>query len=546
MRIARHSRFLAALIPLALAVVAAPASAMQRTQEANVRPVVKLSSPGEGYTDAPSQVRSDLLLGIDGNIYIGSFAGGEGPGAIARLTPGGQLTTLHSLADDGSEGNTIVGNLAQTPDGSIYGTTFFGTSEGGGSLFRLAPDGTFTILHRFGGGSPNPFTPYTGVTLGPDGQLYGTTLRGGSDDSGTIYRIGTDGTGFTVLHQFTGEDGENPEGQLVVFDGMLYGTTLIGGARNRGTIYRISTSGAFELLYSFPAFSAVRDGQGINDVGANPRAGLMYSATDLAFYGTAYNGGEHGHGTLYRYTPGGEVQLVHAFGGPSFGASRPMSSVVQDNAGNFYGTSEVGGYLNGGTAWRVAADGTFSLLHGFTGSAGDGHTPRAGLLFANGTLYGVSSSDSVGADGTIFALDVANGGALPVQFTVSASNLTDEGPIGENVTVEWNAPAGSTCTKTGSVSGSTWSGDAGIAGTQVVTLLPGIYIIGISCTEADDGDPATPVVERAAYAGIVVNAPLLSPVDGGGGVGSLSLFWMLLAAALLFRKLSKESRVTCP
>ena len=61
---------------------------------------------------------------------------------------------------------TIVGNLTQTPDGSLYGTTYFGTNQGGGSLFRLAPDGTFTILHRFGGGSPNPFTPYTGVTLG--------------------------------------------------------------------------------------------------------------------------------------------------------------------------------------------------------------------------------------------------------------------------------------------------------------------------------------------------------------------------------------------
>lgn len=545
MRIARHSRLLAALIPLALAAVAAPA--MERTQEANVRQVVKLSSPGEGYTDAPSQVRADLLLGIDGNIYIGSFSGGDGPGAIARLTPAGELTTVHALADDGSEGNTIVGNLMQAPDGNIYGTTYFGTNQGGGSLFRLAPDGTFTILHRFGGGRPNPFTPYTGVTLGPDGLLYGTTLRGGADDKGTIYRITTDGTDFTVLHEFDGDDGENPEGQLVVFDGMLYGTTLIGGARNRGTIYRVSTSGAFELLYSFPAFSAVRDGLGINDVGSNPRAGLMYSTADLTFYGTAYNGGEHGHGTVFRYTPGAEAQLVHAFGGPSFGASRPMSAVVQDDAGNLYGTSEFGGYLNGGSAWRVAPDGTFSLLHGFTGSASDGHTPKAGLLLANGTLYGVSSSDSTGGDGAIFTLDVANGvAALPVQLTVSASEVTDDGTVGENITVEWNAPAGSTCTKIGSITGSTWSGDAGIAGTQAITLLPGIYIVGISCTEADDGDEATPEVVRAAYAGIVVNAPLLSPVDGGGGAGSLSLFWMLLAAALLFRKFSKESRASCP
>jgi uncharacterized repeat protein (TIGR03803 family) len=542
MQIFRHTRRLAVLIPLALASLAAPALAAERTQQANINPVVLLSAPGTDYDDAPSQVRSDMLLGADGNIYMGSLAGGNGPGAIARLTPAGVLSTLYSLKDDGSEGNTIVGKLFRTADGSLYGTTFFGTDEGGGSLFRLATDGTFTTLHKFGGGEPNPLTPYTGVVQGPDGLLYGTTLRGGEPDKGTIYRIGTDGTGFTVLHEFDGADGENPEGELIIGgDGTIYGTTLIGGSSNRGTIFRVTTSGAFESLYSFPAFASVRDGLGLNTVGSNPRAGLLYSATDQTYYGTAYHGGEHGHGTLYSWVPGEDAELVRAFGGPSFSASKPISGVTRDAAGNLYGTSEVGGYLNRGAVWRVAPDGSFSLLHGFTGGPSDGYSPMAGVLAANGTLYGVSSNDTIGGDGAIFTIDTGTAGVLPVQLTASASDLTDTGALGEAVTLEWSAPAGSTCTKNNTVAGIGWSGDAGISGTQQVELTPGIYILGLTCTDADDGNTATPLVVRTAFVGVVVNAPPLQPVDGGGGTGSLNLFLLLLAAAMLFRKVQKES-----
>jgi uncharacterized repeat protein (TIGR03803 family) len=272
----------------------------------------------------------------------------------------------------------------------------------------------------------------------------------------------------------------------------------------------------------------------------------MYSALDQAFYGTAYHGGEHGHGTVYRFTVDGGAQLVHAFGGPSFSARKPVAAVIQDAAGNLYGTSEEGGYLNLGTAWRIAPDGTFALLHGFTGAPGDGYTPMAGLLSANGTLYGVTSRDTIAGDGTIFTIDVGSGGVLPVELTVSASQLVDDGTAGESVTLDWSAPAGSTCTRISSSTISGWSGEAAVSGTQQLTLLPAIYILGLSCTEADDGNEATPSVVRVAYAGVVVTAPLLDPVDGGGGSGSVSLLWMLLAAALLFRKVIKESRSPCP
>lgn len=549
MQLIRQKRSLAALLPLALACLAGtPAAWALRTQEANVVPVAVLSARPEGIEDWPRQVRSDMLLASDGNIYLGSGAGGKGTGAIARLTPDGTLSTLYSFKDDGTEGLIVFGALTQASDGHLYGTTYFGGPEGGGVLFRVTLDGTYTLLRGFGGGEPNPLFPYTGVTQGPDGYLYGTTHNGGATNKGTIYRIATDGSDFSVIHEFSGGNGENPQGKLVVgADGLLYGTTMMGGADNRGTVYRISTSGTYELLYSFPRLGAFSSqGLAVNAAGANPRAGLLRAADDT-LYGTAYQGGAHGYGTVFSITPEGELSVVHDFLGPSFGGGKPAAPLTQDEAGNLYGTTEVGGYLQRGSVWRLTPDGTFQLLHGFIGSTIDGVFPFAGVLPAHGTLYAASQYDSPGSgsgtgtgSGLILKLDTGTGGVLPLSLELTDSEVM----LGESVTISWNAPAGSTCTKTGGTLA--WPGDAPVAGSDVLTLTPGAYVFGMRCNEPDDGNPATPAVVRAAYAALVVDAPPLQPVDGGGGAGSLSLMWLLLAAALLSLKIRKETRSSCP
>lgn len=541
MQIFVKSRRRAALLPLALAFLLAPVAAMAvETQAANVMPIISLSTPGEGFVEPPRQVRSDLLLASDGNVYFGSFAGGKGTGAIARLTPDGVVSTLYSFKEDGTEGVNVLGPLLEA-GGALYGTTYFGGAEGGGTLFRVTLDGAFTLLHSFGGGHPNPILPYTGVALGSDGLLYGTTLNGGNDNKGTIYRVATDGTGFTVLHEFDGGSGENPEGTLIAgADGLLYGTTLLGGASNRGTIYRISTSGAHEVLFSFPPLGAFNNqGLATNATGANPRAGLLLAA-DGNFYGTAYQGGEFGHGSVFRFTPAGQLSVFYSFRGPSFDGSGPLAAVTQDAAGNFYGTTERGGYLHRGSAYRLAPDGSFSLLHSFSGSSIDGQTPYAGVRPAHGKLYGASYTDSVGGAGAIMAFDTGTGGVLPVTFSVSAAEI----PAGSSVTFTWNAPAAATCTKTGGTLD--WTGTTTPAGTQNLTLFAGTYSFGLTCSDPDDGNEATPLVARAAYTAVVATAPPLEPVDGGGGAGSLSLAWLLLAATLLYLKFLKENRSSCP
>jgi uncharacterized repeat protein (TIGR03803 family) len=540
-----QSRRLAVYTTFALAALAtAPAAWAQRTQEANVLPVLV---PADSE-HMPRQVRTELLLASDGNIYFASVLGGEGmAGAVGRLTPEGVLSTLYSFSEDGSEGAQAYGSLIQASDGHLYGTNYTYGGQGLGTLYRLTLDGEFTLLHDFGGGEPNGALPYTGVTEGPDGYLYGTSHVGGTRNKGTIYRIAKDGTDYSVIHNFNDNDGENPQGALVVgADGLLYGTTLVGGAQDRGAIYRISTSGAFELLYSFPRLGAL-NGQllATNATGANPKAGLMLSALDGNFYGTALQGGAEGNGTLFRMTPAGDVSVVHAFTGPSLGGSQPFARVTQDAAGNLYGTTSSGGYLRGGSVWRIAPDGAFTMLHGFSGEGALGAAPLSNVLLAHDTIYFAGYADSDIWPGAITKLDLGTGGVLPAELYGSAVDIMQ----GSSVTFNWTVPPGSTCSR---VSGSVaWTGDVTESGSLVVSPPAGTYVYGLACAEPDDGDENTPQPQRNAYALLTVRTPPLQPVDGGGGTGSSSLLWLLLMAALLSPRLLnpgvfKENLASCP
>ncbi|HUG72950.1 MAG TPA: choice-of-anchor tandem repeat GloVer-containing protein [Steroidobacteraceae bacterium] len=521
-----HLRRLAVLVPLALATLAAtPVAWAQRSQEANTLPVLV---PADAE-DLPRQIRNELVLASDGNIYFSSVLGGQGAGAVGRLTSDGVLTTLYAFKDDGTEGVSGWGRLIQASDLHLYGTAYIGGTEGLGTLFRVALDGTFTVLHNFGGGSPNAAFPYTGVTEGPDGYLYGTTHLGGTHNKGTVYRIATDGSDYAVIHHFNGSDGENPQGALVVgADGLLYGTTLIGGASDRGAIYRISTTGAFELLYSFPKLGAFNSqGLAINATGANPKAGMILSALDGNFYGTAFQGGPEGNGTLFRMTPAGDVSVLHAFGGPSRGGSLPVARVTQDSAGNFYGTTSSGGYLRGGSVWRIAPDGAFTMLHGFAAESASGTAPHSNVLLAHDTIYFAGFSDTDAWPGAITKLDLGTGGVLPAELYGSTIEMLQ----GESVTFNWTVPSGTTCRKFGGPLA--WTGEVTEAGSQVLSPSAGTYVFGIACTDPDDGDANTPQGVRNAYTLLSVRTPPLQPVDGGGGAGSMSLLWLLLMAALL-------------
>jgi uncharacterized repeat protein (TIGR03803 family) len=234
--------------------------------------------------------------------------------------------------------------LVQGSDGNFYGTTQVGGTNGSGTVFKITPSGALTTLHSFDGADGS--NPAAVLMQASDGNLYGTTEAGGANGNyGTVFKITPAGT-LTTLHSFGGADGWEPAAGLVqASDGNFYGTTYIGGANgNYGTVFKITPTGTLTTLYSFCSQSGCADG-------ALPRAGLV-QASDGDFYGTtAFGGANYYEGTVFKITPNGTLTTLHSFDGADGG---DPNALVQASDGNFYGTTVLGG-ANGdnGTVFRL-------------------------------------------------------------------------------------------------------------------------------------------------------------------------------------------------
>ena len=330
------------------------------------------------------------------------------PSAVRAQTTA-TLTTIHSfLPDSGSE---PVGNLVQGSDGNFYGTTQAGGSEdGGGTVFRITPAGVETVLYNF---TSSFGTPAGGLSKDSDGNFYGVTTEG----DGVVFRITAAGV-FTILHIFNDgtvpDDGKLPEAPPVQgSDGNFYGTTYTGGANNDGTVYRMTLEGAVTILYSF----------GGND-GANPSAALV-QGKDGNFYGTTFAGGRTtapggSLGTVFQITPTGGLTMLHTFTADDGGGDL-QSALIQGNDGYFYGTT-AGDGKNGsdGTIFQVASTGGFKILHTFAVS--DGEFPLASLVQgSDGAFYGTASDGGADSNGTVFRITATG------DFTVLYSFVGSDG-----------------------------------------------------------------------------------------------------------------------
>ena len=241
-----------------------------------------------------------LTLGSDGSFYGTTNAGGSGGlGAVFKITTAGALTTLHSFSSD--EGSQPYGALAQGTDGNFYGTTSAGGAHSEGSVFKITPAGSLSVLHSFDPSSEG-YTPQAGLVQAADGNFYGTTTTGGSGSKftteGTVFRITPAGT-LTTLYSFglinsdgsQNTHGYEPDAALSLGgDGNLYGSTLNGGAFGGGTLFSITTGGSLTTLYTF---------SGGSGDGAGPDSPLLLAA-DGNFYGTTENGGVNGGGTGFK------------------------------------------------------------------------------------------------------------------------------------------------------------------------------------------------------------------------------------------------------
>jgi uncharacterized repeat protein (TIGR03803 family) len=244
-----------------------------------------------------------LTLGADGDFYgVTLFGGTDNGGTVFKLTPNREFTTLLNFTINGIGGSAPVG-LVLGAHGNFYGVTSAGGTDLVGTFFKITPTGTLTTLYQFDfthGGQP-----YAAPILGINGDFYGTTYAGGAYGQGTVYKM-TPGGDLTVLHSFpeSGSDGFSPVASLVQGrDGNFYGTTPYGGTNNDGTVFKITPTGVLTILHNFDE----TDGRSPAD---------LVQATDGNFYGaTGYGGTDDGAGTIFKMTPTGEVTTLHNFDG---------------------------------------------------------------------------------------------------------------------------------------------------------------------------------------------------------------------------------------
>lgn len=351
-----------------------------------------------------SNPRADLVMDTAGNLYGTTLYGGtSGVGTVFELSPSGTETVRHSFAASHTDGHYPYAGLLMDTTGNLYSTAQSGGAKGLGTVFKLSPNGTETLLYSFCvlAGCADGYHPRAGLIMDTKGNLYGTAFDGGAYDAGAVFELSPSGT-ETVLHSFCQQmgcpDGYYPQAGLVMdTNGNLYGTTLYNGAYGGGTVFKISSDGTATTFYNFCTATGCKNGR-------YPQAGLILD-TNGNLYGTTYGGGAYGKGTVFELSPSGAETVLHSFcartGCPD--GSHPRADLVMDTAGNLYGTTYDGGTNRVGTVFKLSPNGTETVLHSFAANGSDGTHPYAGLVMDTvGHLYGTTYSGGANGYGTVF------------------------------------------------------------------------------------------------------------------------------------------------
>jgi uncharacterized repeat protein (TIGR03803 family) len=362
--------------------------------------------------------RGGLAMDAAGALYGTTRYGGEDPNfpgvvcgncsTVYKLSPPGSGQTawtyqlLHTMTPEPIQGYSEDGIAPDAPlttfQNVMYGVNSAGgdTQCGCGNIFSVTPNGTYTILHVFDPISgANGMTPIGGLLIDTDGSMYGTTSAGGSNYSGTVYKMPTSGGSFQILYNLPGSSTAGPEGELIFGqDGALYGTAYGGGAYGQGYVFRLTKDGnTFQDLYDF---------QGVNQPGgghdgADPEGRLALGSDGTIYGTTTFGGTESGYGTIWSIKNNGSnwvyTQLYIFQNG-----ELPHSGVVLASDGALYGTGAGGGQYGSGVFYKLVPPATaggqwtYHVLHSFIGLDANGDTPYAALLYANGKFYGANIS----------------------------------------------------------------------------------------------------------------------------------------------------------
>jgi uncharacterized repeat protein (TIGR03803 family) len=339
-----------------------------------------------------------LLRDKAGNFYGTTETGGAfSAGNVFKLAPDGTYTSVYDFTG-GDDGGYPRSDLVSDASGNLYGTTLSGGElscrpwmPGCGVVFKVAPNGTETVLHTFLGGTDGE-SPYAGVVMDANENLYGTTFQGGGggecfdiDGCGTVFKVTPDGV-ETILHAFaeTNDGGYPLVGVILDRKGNLYGSD----EGTFGNIFEITAEGTFKRLST--AIGSGSDGRLLRD-----SSGILY--------GVSAGGGDSGYGAVFRLEPDGSETILHSF--TYTDGAYPEAGLIRDSRGNLYGTTTSGG-SGCGTVFKLSPDGQETTLHTFFPNFNiDGCRPLGELLRTkNGNLYGTTYSGGVGDLGTVFVI----------------------------------------------------------------------------------------------------------------------------------------------
>ena len=380
--------------------------------------------------DGASPGYGALVQGIDGNLYgtttqggvTCSFFGALGCGEVFTITSAGTITEFYQfcMMTGCADGNDPYGGLALDTDGSLYGMTDLGGTDGIGAVFQITSTGAFSKLYSFDNSIGSE--PLDTLVRASDGKnFYGFTQTGGQNGYGAIFTINSSGVTNLVL-SFNGTNGTGAAtgGLVQGTDGNFYGVSPNGNG-SQGTVFEVTPAGAITVLHSFTG----------NPDGSGPTGTLVEDAHGN-FYGTTSSGGTNDQGTVFKIKPGAVpvLKIIYNFctlSGCADGFS-PVAGLIEGTDGKFYGTTFGGGTgVSPGTVFQITSAGVLKTLHSFNGLS-DGTEPFAGLVqHTNGTFYGTTNAGGANGLGTVFSVSV---GLRPFVRTLPSS-----GPVGTQVII---------------------------------------------------------------------------------------------------------------